>query len=318
MRTKQIISALFLCVFLVLSTAVLGHSYSCILAFGDSLSDNGFYQGYPGGTPGNTNPNDIYGFKYFTNGPVWVEYLADPSHLNVPLFDMAYGGATTSGDNPAAPDPYKHVTGLQWQVDTYTSVYSAVPGDALVTVWAGANDFFQLRDYETAAQNVTSAVQKLADAGGNNFLISFLPDIGLTPRFLGTEFQESATLWSEAFNMLLAADLAVLASTPEYGDINIYTLDAFTLLRDFIANPGFYGFTDVSTSGNGNPPEGYLFWDGVHPTTAAHALFAYYAMGAIGVPVPEPVTILLLGIGVVGLTGVRRRFSKRAQGCIHT
>jgi outer membrane lipase/esterase len=310
MRTKQIILASFLCVFLVFSTVVLGHAYSSILAFGDSLSDNGFYQGYPGGTPGNTNPNDIYGFQYFTNGPVWVEYLADPCHLNVPFFDMAYGGATTSYDNPAAPDPYKPITGLQWQIETYESVYTSVPGDALVTVWAGANDFFQGREYDTAAQNVTSAVQELADAGGNYFLIPFLPDIGLTPGFLGTPLQGIATDWSQAFNMYLAADLLALALTPGYDNINYYILDTFTLLRQFVNNPEQYGFTDVSTSGEGNPSEGYLFWDEVHPTTDGHEWLAYYAMEAIGEPIPEPATILLLGLGIVGLTGVRRRFQK--------
>ena len=93
-------------------------AYTKILALGDSLSDNGYYQGYPGGTAGNTNPADIYGFQRFSNGPVWVEYLAGPTLFNVPLLDLAYGGATTSIDNPAAYQTtglskYLSETGLQ-------------------------------------------------------------------------------------------------------------------------------------------------------------------------------------------------------------
>ena len=89
-KTKRVVLALFLSVFLIFPTAILANTYSSILAFGDSLSDNGYYQGYPGGTPGNINPLDIYGFQRFSNGPVWVEYLAGPSHLNVPLLDLAW------------------------------------------------------------------------------------------------------------------------------------------------------------------------------------------------------------------------------------
>ncbi|MBN2178257.1 MAG: PEP-CTERM sorting domain-containing protein [Deltaproteobacteria bacterium] len=303
-RIKHFIVTVFLAFLLIIPSVVIADTYSSILSFGDSLTDNGVF-GSSNGVTTNTNTLDAFGIQYFTNGPVWVEYLADPSHLNVPLFDMAFGGATTDYDNPAASLSY---TGLQWQVDTYKSVYFSVPGDALVTVWAGANDFFQGRQYDTAAANVTSAVQDLADVGGNHFLVPFLPDIGLSPGFLGTPLQGAATLWSQAFNMYLAADLAALASTPGYGDIDYYILDTFTLLGQLIANPDCYGFIDVTTSGGENPPEGYLFWDEVHPTTDAHAYLAYYSMEAIGVP--EPTTIVLLVFGLVGLTGVRRRLQQ--------
>ena len=46
MRTKRFILTWFLCISLLLSTAVMGHAFSSILAFGDSLSDNGTYGMY--------------------------------------------------------------------------------------------------------------------------------------------------------------------------------------------------------------------------------------------------------------------------------
>jgi phospholipase/lecithinase/hemolysin len=65
-------------------------SFDEIVIFGDSLSDNGnlvFIENQPEPDP------ELYYQGRFYNGPVWVEYLADPQHLNAPLTDRAIGGA---------------------------------------------------------------------------------------------------------------------------------------------------------------------------------------------------------------------------------
>ncbi len=271
MKRLSILFTLF--IFLFTLWAVRAYPYSSILSFGDSLSDNGNADGY--------------GIQHFTNGPVWVEYMA--GIWGVPLFDLAYGGATTAWDNPsvaAATGGAEGVDnlGLQWQVYVYLTYYSsAVPlNTALVTVWAGPNDFFNNRPADQAAANVALAISNLAAAGAQNILICNVPDIGLTPDYRGTSLQPTATAWCQTFN----ADLALKLQTIEraFPADNFYFFDDYDLLHAVIANPAAYGFTDVTDSGNGNPPTGYLFWDGVHPTTLAHYMLAQDAIAFLRCP----------------------------------
>jgi outer membrane lipase/esterase len=80
--------------------------YSRIFVFGDSLSDTGNLHRLSGGAI----PPATYPAGRFSNGPLWIEYLAE--HLEVSLLpgdNRAVGGATTGFCNfnhnaAAAPD----------------------------------------------------------------------------------------------------------------------------------------------------------------------------------------------------------------------
>lgn len=292
-KTKKIILTWFLCITLVLSTAVLAHAYSSILAFGDSLSDNGYYQSYPGGTVGNTNPADIYGFQRYSNGPVWIEYLAQDLGISS-LFDMAYGGATSGYTNPAATSAGFGYTGLQWQVETYTAMPGTISSDTLISVWAGGNDLLNyasnplLYNPIDAAANVVLAIDKLIDEGGRNFIVPNLSWNAIDPALLA-----SAQAWMTPFNYYLDLYLQPLDAI---AGVNIYDIDLTQLNYVGLNNNG-----SVTNPGDEIGP--FARYDAVHPSTEGHLQIASYMAGQV----PEPASIILLIIGITGLIGIRRK-----------
>jgi phospholipase/lecithinase/hemolysin len=300
---------------LIFSTAAGLQAYSNILALGDSLSDNGY-----NGVEGNTDPKDIYGFKHYTNpNPstsnglprVWVEYMA--TNLGVPLFDMAYGGATTGNDNPAAAAGLNNSyfdtrTGLQWQVSSLLArpdVANYLNGNALVTVWAGGNDMFNYArgtngytpastanflagNYNpaNAAANIALAIQRLYNNGGRYFAVPNL------------EIGGAYAAWIAAFDASLAPDLYALMNL---NDIHIFYLDMNQLQLQYNV------LNETWIQSNSQYPEGtiFRFWDtvGVHPTTEIHQQYATYALSQV----PEPISVILLVLGLAGLVGIKRK-----------
>jgi cholinesterase len=260
---SKIKCAVFILALLQLFIATTVSAYSTYVAFGDSLLDSG-------------------NIGRFTDGDLWIEQLAESS--SGVLLDYAYGGATTGVDNPAANLP---ITGLQWQVSTYAPVVETLSAaETLVTVWAGGNDFLQGRESENAVFNISGVLKDLYDAGGRNFLVPNLPDIGATPRFQGNELASS---WTDEFNGELASMLHQFENS--YHDVNLITLDVFTLFDQF--EPGSEEWAS-------------LFWtDGFHPSSLGHDLI-FRTLAERLKPVPEPSTMILFGIGVAGLLRVKR------------
>ena len=69
-------------------------SFSSVIVYGDSLSDNGNLYALSGDT---YPPSPPYYDGRFSNGPVAVEQLA--ADLGVPLYDFAVAGATSGVGN---------------------------------------------------------------------------------------------------------------------------------------------------------------------------------------------------------------------------
>jgi phospholipase/lecithinase/hemolysin len=137
-----------------------------------------------------------------------------------------------------------------------------------------------------AQQAIQTAIVTLQQAGAKHFLVWTAPNLGLTPaiRSLGPGAMQVATFLATLFNtQMLLPTVGALDQASE--DIDIAVLDAFTLLQQITANPANFGLTNTTTAcvtPNAEPffcqaVDEYLFWDGIHPTHAAHALVAHEA-----------------------------------------
>jgi len=194
----------------------------------------------------------------------------------------------------------------------------ADPG-ALFFVWGGANDLFIDPSLATAANainNLAGVISMLYGGGARRFLVPNLPDLSLTPSGLSLLPAQRAGLQalSVGFNAGLAGALNSLSVLP---GINIEPFDTFALFNEILADPAAFGFSNTSMpciTGNlqvgGSvcaDPDSYLFWDSVHPTTAAHEVLGNAFAAAVAEPVPEPASLTLLSLGIGLAVAARRR-----------
>lgn len=275
-RPRSLVNALSCSLVVLLLLAPVSSSagqFTKLVVFGDSLSDTGNVFAV---TLGTVPPSPPYYAGRFSNGPVWVEYLA--AALDLPVENFAYGGAQTDHGNLFDGLFAIDFPGLSDQIAFFTGQPGAVDPDAIYVVWAGANDFRaalsrgQTPDIMAVITNLLNAVGALYFAGAQHVVVPNLPDLGLTPEGLASGAGPLVTLLSEAFNTYLEATLAAHAP-------NAVRLDVFRLVNQTVNDPSEYGFTNVTTPcltvvGVCAAPDAHLFWDHVHPTTHGHAVLA--------------------------------------------
>lgn len=247
-----------------------GATVNEIIAFGDSLSDIGqVFQSSGGLYP----PDPPYFQGRYSNGRVWIEYLANNLNLaSSQIQNFAWGGATTQGggDSP--------VPGLREQVASFTQTQPQLNSDALYVVWVGANDYLQGQtNVSVPVENVMEAIASLSNHAAHNFLVANLPDLGRLPatRSNGTAARLSAL--TQAHNQQLAQQIELFNQQQPERDVVL--LDVFSLYNEAIANPNQFGLANVTgTCLSGTQPctnpDQFLFWDGIHPSTAGHLLVA--------------------------------------------
>lgn len=314
-------------------------AYSSLVVFGDSLSDSGNNALVVGADPGqvitgNTYvPLQPYGLNAYSNGQTWVHAFAAGLGLTAwaaPSLagggNYAYGGARTvlDGTDPTPvppgfpPSATTQMTGtgpLPYQFG-YLAGLASVPADGLYVIAIGGND---VRDLTLSvalggtpatailglAAAYASAVGSLVDAlqakGAQRIIVWDAPNIGSTPAALsgGPLFAGLATSVASSFNAALSARL--------FGEAGVSIFDVFGVTDSIVTNPGAYGLANVTDACGAVvscDPSTYLFWDGIHPTSAGHAVIASAMLAAA---VPEPATGVLLACGGVLLLCLRRR-----------
>lgn len=265
--------------------AASAQSYSRLVVFGDSLSDNGnLYLATGGSTPA----SPPYGAGRFSNGPVFTERLGfNAANFMGPVtgsINYAFGGART--DSQAQP------LGMRLQLAQYQQRGGTFGANDLVSVLGGANNIFQGLPAAGASTNPTGAitpvalsaaadinfiVNGIAQAGAGTVLVTNLPKLSITPQFRGTPAAPLADFAVTTFNGALLTGLnATAAARP---GTNIILMDLFKVGDVIAGNPSAFGVSNVTQPCfNGvtvcSNPDTYFYFDGVHPTAKGHEVIA--------------------------------------------
>ena len=302
--------------------------------FGDSLSDNGnlYLLLTAAGLP-NTTPVPVAGDTFIpdapyvrggsllpalSNGPNWAERLT--LDLQGRALMPSLGGGTNyayGGARMAPPAGGSPIPSVREQVDDFLLGQMGQPldPDALYVVWGGGNDARDAAVDPASATAIIGAyatalgesVGGLVAAGARHLLVPTVTDIGKVPAIqqgLGPAAGAQVSMLSALF---VEAGNQVLDGLEQMLDFDLIRFDTYELINRIVASPVSFGLDNVThacaaTTDCIAAPDDHLFWDGIHPTTAGHALLAQAALRAV----PEPATLVLLLVGMLGLLKVRQ------------
>ena len=303
--------------------------YSDLIIFGDSLSDTGNVFIVTGGALPSQSAGPYAGGR-FSNGPLWVETLANglalptaASPFLVGGNNYAFAGAKT-GVGATPPDL------LLQSIFLWGGSHPVADANALYVVMAGGNDMRAARSTfqtnsaadiagrQTAAEaaigNILLDLFYLQSKGVKNVLLANLPDLGGAPEAVALGLQAASTDATLRFDAFFPAVLAIGAQGL---GLNMNFLDLAglyqSILVDATTNGGAtYGITNVTDpcagflGSAGNACATSLFSDDLHPSARAHQLIGLAALQAVGA-IPEPATVLLFAAGLFGVIGWSRR-----------
>src|SRR6185437_8067254 len=238
----------------------MSHRKSTLVVFGDSLSDNGnlfALTGFP-------QPPAFEGRA--SNGPVYVEQLADLLHMN--LDDRAFAGAEASNTSP--PVIVNPATGQPLPINLPTQIagYLADLGG------------HKAPHGTTALISIGLAINELTQAGVDHIILFTLPDFAFTPNAQAAGPQ--AVAFAHVLDLINNAALEQIASTHP----NVQLVDAFQFSESVFTDPAAFGFNpnlnfewvqQLAAGTHQFAPNELAFFDGEHPTYAGHSALAAFA-----------------------------------------
>ena len=308
-----LVSAIF-CLF----TASAHAAFDSVFFIGDSLSDAGNLQTFVGNEtpPWPLIPDQAYSpSNTFTNGSVWAEtFSTGLGFAHGPSENFGNNGAWAGARTGRATNLLLEAPGGLDQSDGwinfFVSNFGGISPASLWVVWVGGNDVrdaADLADPTLAAQMITDAVDNIGtiitdlnNVGAQNFFIPNVSDVGGTPESLmaGAAFAQNASDLTVSFNDQLANSLSGLRATL---NVSITELDVYAGNQAILADPAAFGFTnttgtclEIGGAGVCANPDEYLYWDGTHPTAAAHAIIGQSALAVIPIPAALPLMLSAL------------------------
>ena len=303
-------------------------SITNLVIFGDSLSDMG-------NARSTLNVPDVppYWQGRFSNGPVWIEQLSAAYGVSTTV-----GTGTSPGDNRAfggsqtgAGYSYVVLPNVGTQINAYlANVQSQIPTGTVISLWAGGNDFlYGTANSNTIVANMESHIRQLVLVGATEFIVPNLPPLDLTPEVLSRSQNQQSTMRSEVISYNQKLSTLINNLTIEL-NVNIHTIDAWSIFNDILQNKEALGFTDTQNAAcrggssllplpicnNGDPvsprADEFLFFDKAHPTRVMHRFIGHYGVEKIGIPDTD-------GDGVIDSLDLcewtQNRTSLDAEGC---
>lgn len=300
-------AALALCVAMPAAAQSAPTSLGRVIVFGDSFSDPG---NLPAASGLPIQPPPYVGFRS-SNGPVWAEQVgaliggSNPRNLNFAVSGAFSGnGNISAGGLPAPIAAALNQTGTRQQVQRYIGGGGRFARNDVAVLWAGPNDYFAFlptvnpatAQTQVAAQvgvtvgNLTASMTDLAGAGARQILLWGVPSLGDTPQLGGPATAALADFITVSHNQALAAAGSGVAART---GAQVTMVDLYSFAKAVGANPQRFGFTNATASCIATPScisgtiaqqNQFVFFDGVHPTAAAHTVIAQYVADTILAP----------------------------------
>jgi outer membrane lipase/esterase len=263
-----------------------GDTYSQIVVFGASLSDNG--------NAASVVPGLFPGAPYYpgraSNGLLWIDVVAADLSNEVKPFvnggtNYAVGGARTCEISGTSPNPFD----MCYQTNLYlTAVLNRADPSALYVIDAatvGNNIFAVINNglshseiTTTAPTDIAKIMDKLYKAGARQFLVTNVPDVGATPRGQGLPSPATATALSNGFNGTLNNELANFRASHSGADVRLADFKSAVAITTGFTNttdPCVVNLVACAT------PDTYTYWDNLHPTAATGRNMAKAALAVL-------------------------------------
>jgi phospholipase/lecithinase/hemolysin len=223
---------------------------------------------------------DSYCLAQYSNGKAWVDWLGQFLCLSAPgqIKNYAVGGAGT--------------VGVRSQISQYLSAYKPRTNTLIATTWAGVSgDLVNQASVSQVVANYATNLALLAQAGGRAFILPTVPPFYLNPYFSGDAYLRSI----DYANLNARMDMEIQKLTTNLAGLIVFRPDWSNQWARVVANPRPYGFTNATDAANACTrcdPNLYVFWDGLHPTTAFHRWIAQqtyaYLTPPLVVALPTP------------------------------